>query len=37
MSISFYRGFKILKAILDDLLGNGMKNASDVILTGCSG
>ena len=33
----YYRGFNILKAIIDDLLGKEMKNASEVILTGCSG
>ena len=31
------RGFNNLKAVLDDLLEKGMKNASEVILTGCSG
>ena len=32
------RGHAIMEAILDDLLeSKGMSNASDVILTGCSG
>ena len=33
----YFRGNAILKAILQYLRDNGMKEASDVILTGCSG
>ena len=32
----YFRGNAILKAILQYLRDNGMKEASDVILTGCS-
>ena len=33
----FCRGKSILLALVQDLLQNGMKDATDVILTGCSG
>jgi hypothetical protein len=32
----YFRGFKILQGILKQLLNNGMNQASEVILTGCS-
>ena len=31
-----FRGFQILKAVLEALMSMGMKRATDVILTGCS-
>lgn len=31
------RGKLVLDALLDNLLENGLDNASEVILTGCSG
>ena len=33
----YFRGNAILKAIMQYLRDNGLKEASDVILTGCSG
>jgi len=33
----YFRGQQILKSDLDDLLASGMKSASEIILTGCSG
>ena len=33
----YFRGIKILTAIVDHLLSNGMDSAESVILTGCSG
>ena len=33
----YFRGIKILTAIIDHLLSNGMDSAESVILTGCSG
>lgn len=32
----YFRGFRILEAVLDGLMTMGMKRATDVILTGCS-
>ena len=32
----YFRGFRILEAVMSALLNMGMKRASDVILTGCS-
>ena len=33
----YFRGFKILQAIMQSLMSKGMKNAQEFILTGCSG
>ena len=32
----YFRGFPILQAVLESLMDKGMKNAQEVILTGCS-
>ena len=36
-SIYMYSGKLVLNALLDNLLVNGMYEATEVILTGCSG
>ncbi len=33
----YFRGFRILKQTLHSLLERGMKDATEVVLTGCSG
>lgn len=33
----YFRGFRILNAVLDHLKTIGLKDAKEVILTGCSG
>ena len=33
----YFRGKRLLRAALDDLSNKGLKNATEVILTGCSG
>ena len=33
----YFRGFRILNAVIEYMLENGMQNAERVILTGCSG
>ena len=35
-TVLYFRGFPILQAALQSLLDKGMKNADEVILTGCS-
>lgn len=32
----YYRGARVFRAVIDDLLANGMKNAQNAILSGCS-
>jgi hypothetical protein len=32
----YFRGIRIVHAVLDDLTSKGLKNASDVIINGCS-
>ena len=34
---TLYRGKPVLEALLSNLLANGLKEATEVILTGCSG
>ena len=36
-SIIYFRGKRLLRAALEDLSSKGMKSATGVILTGCSG
>ena len=33
----YFRGIRVTQAILDDLAAKGIKSASEVIVTGCSG
>ena len=33
----YFRGIRVTQAILDDLATKGIKSASEVIVTGCSG
>ena len=33
----YFRGLRILMAIVEDVLGRGLKSATEVIITGCSG
>ena len=37
MCTYYYRGQAILLALIQHLMQNGLQNATDVILTGCSG
>ena len=37
LAYNFFRGYRILNAIIENLKARGMSAATDVILTGCSG